>query len=129
MSREYSEGEILKSDKSPSQIRNFEISNWTPVQSATSDFGFEMQESSDFKILPLASTPSSSWLLLLWTTLRRRWCDCRGTGQSPARRASTVECCRRAPLRTVWPACSVERRRVREAYTHPAPQPAFPWPS
>src|SRR5437773_7595352 len=29
MSREYSEGEILKSDKSPSQIRNFEISNWT----------------------------------------------------------------------------------------------------
>src|SRR5437879_12682399 len=115
MSREYSDGEILKSDKSPSQIRNFEISNWTPVQFAISDFGFEMQESSDFKILPLASPPSSSWLpLLLWTTRRRRWCDCRGTGQSPARRASAVECCRRAPLRTVWPAGSAGRLPVRE---------------
>jgi ribosomal 50S subunit-recycling heat shock protein len=32
-----------------SQIRNPEVSNWT-VQFATSDFGFEMQDSSDFKI-------------------------------------------------------------------------------
>jgi hypothetical protein len=45
----------LKSDKSPSQIRNFEISNWTSVQFAISDFGFEIQESSDFKIVPFAS--------------------------------------------------------------------------
>ena len=43
----------MKSDKSPSQIRNFEIADWTrlsEVQSAISDFGFKMQDSSDFKI-------------------------------------------------------------------------------
>src|SRR5438093_272801 len=47
------QGEIVKSDKSPSQIRNFEIADWTrssEVQSEISDFGFEMQDSSDFKI-------------------------------------------------------------------------------
>src|SRR5213083_1936639 len=45
--------EIVKSDKSPSQIRNFEIADWTrlsEVQSEISDLGFEMQDSSDFKI-------------------------------------------------------------------------------
>src|SRR5207249_691408 len=39
-----------------SQIRNFETSDWTSafhmVQFAISDFGFEMQDSSDFKIVP-----------------------------------------------------------------------------
>src|SRR5213083_700966 len=46
-------GEIVKSDKSPSQIRNFEIADWTrlsEVQSEISDLGFKMQDSSDFKI-------------------------------------------------------------------------------
>src|SRR5207247_5685183 len=47
------QGEIVKSDKSPSQIRNFEIADWdrlSEVQSEISDLGFEMQDSSDFKI-------------------------------------------------------------------------------
>ena len=47
------QGEIVKSDKSPSQIRNYEIADWTrlsEVQSEISDLGFEMQDSSDFKI-------------------------------------------------------------------------------
>ena len=47
------QGEIVKSDKSPSQIRNFEIADWTrlsEVQSEISDLGFEMQDSSDFTI-------------------------------------------------------------------------------
>src|SRR5207247_9758666 len=43
-------GEIVKSDKSPSQIRNPKLQIGR-VQSEISDFGFEMQESSDFKIL------------------------------------------------------------------------------
>jgi hypothetical protein len=50
---EYKDGEIVKSDKSPSQIRNFEIADWTrlsEVQSEISDLGFKMQDSSDFKI-------------------------------------------------------------------------------
>src|SRR5207247_10621956 len=47
------QGEIVKSDKSPSQIRNFEIADWTrlsDVQSEIPDLGFDMQDSSDFKI-------------------------------------------------------------------------------
>src|SRR5206468_6620001 len=47
------QGEIVKSDKSPFQIRNFEIADWTrlsEVKSEISDLGFEMQDSSDFKI-------------------------------------------------------------------------------
>src|SRR5262252_5032118 len=44
-------GGILKSDDSCISNPKSEIANWT-VQSDTSDFGFEMQESSDFKIPP-----------------------------------------------------------------------------
>src|SRR5437867_7733018 len=47
----YPEGEIVKSDKSPSQIRNrkFRIGRMV-VQLQISDLGFKMQDSSDFKI-------------------------------------------------------------------------------
>src|SRR5207249_11896660 len=46
----YPEGEIVKSDKSPSQIRNpkFWIGR-TLVQLQISDLGFKMQDSSDFQ--------------------------------------------------------------------------------
>ena len=43
----------MKSDESPSQIRNFEIADWTrlsEVQSEISNLGFKMQDSPDFKI-------------------------------------------------------------------------------
>jgi len=43
----------VKSDESPSQIRNFEIADWTrlsEVQSEISNLGFKMQDSPDFKI-------------------------------------------------------------------------------
>src|SRR5437773_6413656 len=47
----YPEGEIVKSDKSPSQIRDrkFRIGRMV-VQLQISDLGFKMQDSSDFKI-------------------------------------------------------------------------------
>src|SRR5213594_4617452 len=52
------EGEIVKSDKSPSQIRNpkFRIGRKV-VQLQISDLGFKMQDSSDFKfpLMPSAS--------------------------------------------------------------------------
>src|SRR5262249_20267227 len=41
---------ILKSDNSCISNPKFEVANWTAVQSKISNFGFEMQELSDFKI-------------------------------------------------------------------------------
>src|SRR5206468_13007012 len=60
----YPEGEIVKSDKSPSQIRNskFQIGRKL-VQLQISDLGFKMQESSDFKFSPsikLSRHPSNA---------------------------------------------------------------------
>jgi hypothetical protein len=64
----------VKSDESPSQIRNWTISNCT-VQFTISDFGFEMREaqarqrealredSSDFKMSPI-SAPFQLYLSL-----------------------------------------------------------------
>jgi len=46
-------GKILKSDESCSSNPKSEILNWTvkcEVQFKISDFGFELQDSSDFKI-------------------------------------------------------------------------------
>src|SRR5437899_13086870 len=55
------QGEIVKSDKSPSQIRNFEIADWTrlsEVQSEISDLGFKMQDS------PISKFPRiGAWLV------------------------------------------------------------------
>jgi hypothetical protein len=58
MSSETAE-EILKSDESCISNPKSEISDWTlsellfePVRFKISDFGFEMQDSSDFKIPP-----------------------------------------------------------------------------
>ena len=60
--------EISKLDKSCISNPKFEIANWThgcgmvAVQSQISDFGFEMQDSSDFETFPC--TPATLWALI-----------------------------------------------------------------